>query len=104
MHKENWSYSEELLLISDPFSEESMLGISSMLGILFRSPNVVFCVCGATLQLYGFKGRSLVVSSLPGILNKGFNNNFVSLLDAFMNVSQCCTFIDWSKNYRVQDW
>ena len=56
------------LLISDPFSEESMLGISSMLGILFRSPNVVFC--GATLQLYGFKGSSIVVSSLPGIPNK----------------------------------
>ena len=72
MHKENWSYSEVLLLISDPFSEESMLGISSMLGILFRSPNVVFC--GATLQLYGFKGSSLVVSSLPGIPNKCFNN------------------------------
>ena len=58
------------LLISDPFSEESMLGISSMLGILFRSPNVVFC--GATLQLYGFKGSSIVVSSLPGIPSKCF--------------------------------
>ena len=41
-----------------------------MLGILFRSPNVVFC--GATLQLYGFKGSSIVVSSLPGIPNKCF--------------------------------
>ena len=58
------------LLISDPFSEESMLGISSMLCILFCSPNVVFC--GATLELYGFKGSSIVVSSLPGIPNKCF--------------------------------